>query len=103
MRARVLRYVLNEEGPWCCSFLRLQKGCDKLIVNMPDSDHGWCDSVVGVVGPWETPAEEDRRGCQHPGTLDRSDKGASRFPKWSRIGSRSFFVWTLIVGIGVGS
>jgi len=39
-----------------------QKSYDKLIVNMHDSDHGWCDSVVRVKGPWKVLAEEHSEG-----------------------------------------
>ena len=37
-----------------------QKGCDRLIINHPDSNHGWHDSVIRVIGPWDSAAEEDR-------------------------------------------
>ena len=38
-----------------------QRGCDKLVVNIPDSNHGWRDSVVRITGPWEALAENHGR------------------------------------------
>jgi len=36
-------------------------GRQKLIVNLPDSNHGWNNSVECVYGPWEA-AKESNRG-----------------------------------------
>jgi len=36
-----------------------QSGCEKLIVNMVDNDHGMRDIVVQVSGPWEAKLEEE--------------------------------------------
>ena len=46
------------------AFLSLfwQSGCDRLIINLVDSDHGWHDIVVHVSSPWETTLSKDY-GC----------------------------------------
>ena len=53
-------YIIRKGYQDACSFT-LQEGYDRLIVNQPDSDHKWCDSVVRLIAPWEATIEEDRR------------------------------------------
>ena len=50
---------MMRKGPQDARSFTPQKGCDRLIVNKPDSDHGWRDSVIRIVEPWEAAAEED--------------------------------------------
>ena len=42
----------NQDG----HFFIPQGGCDKLIVNLVDSDHGWRDIIIWVSGCWEATA-----------------------------------------------
>jgi len=61
MSARGLLCCLRvEEDQSGRPLLRIPEWCKKLIVNMVDSDHGMCDTVVRVSGSWEAESEECR-------------------------------------------
>ena len=40
-------------------FFGVKSGCEKLIVNLVDTDHGWRDTVICVYGAWETAQQKD--------------------------------------------
>ena len=46
---------LMRKGPQDARSFAPQKGCDRLIVNQSDSDHGCSDSVIMVVRPGRLP------------------------------------------------
>ena len=48
------RYVMWKSHQDAGSFVPWS-GCDKLIINLVDSDHGWRDTVICVSGPGRLP------------------------------------------------
>ena len=93
---------MMRKGPQDARSFSPQKGCNRLIVNQPDNDYGWRDSVIRLVRPWEAAAEEDRRRSQHAGTGTRSGMRTRRFLVWSGRELRSSSIWTTTTGIGAG-
>ena len=41
-------------------FFAAQSGIERSIVNLADSDHGWCETIIRVFGAWDAAAQKDR-------------------------------------------
>ena len=67
-----------------------QGGCEIIIVNMVDSDHGMRDTVDHVSSPWEAESVDERGVVPTTWNLGSNSRGERHSPHISKLSCESW-------------